>query len=157
MLEMFLCSGLTQPGREGIKNKKQMMWRHSLTTSQCWASLWAMSTFPNKTLPFILLLCKMLYVMEHSFGELGSFFLVVCYLLHAPSRKALKLCKHCSTIAKTFVCYQQCSYNAKHSSISPARKRINSIPSRPRIKGHPNKYTLKLLKNKVGNFVSWSW
>jgi len=68
----------------------------------------------------ILLMCMTSYVMGCPFGQLGSAALSVplpsfwgtLSLLAGraagEAEKALKLCKHCSAIAKTPLCYQHC-------------------------------------------------
>jgi len=66
----------------------------------------------------VLLLSMMLYGMEYTSGPFESAVLSVCnpsvlptpaYLLWGQSekRKALILCKHCLSIAKTLACYRQ--------------------------------------------------
>ena len=48
------------------------------------------------------------------------------------AEKALALCKHCSAITKTSLCYQHCfSTTPKHSPILATMKKINSIPAKP--------------------------
>lgn len=73
----------------------------------------------------------MLYNIEYPFGQFGSVVLLVPRLkLHilnelasSGKKKILILCKCCSTIVKTLVCYQHhLLTNPKHSAIQGATK-----------------------------------
>ena len=86
----------------------------------------------------------MSYGMEYPFGQLGSAvpaasppsFLCTPSLLAGgvvrETEKALTLCKHCSAITKTSLCYQHC-FRHKCKTYSPllvTMKKINSIPAK---------------------------
>lgn len=119
------------------KGKNQVMQRqshHLPPADQCPASLWATATLKKL---LVLLMKMVLYDVEYLFGQFGSAVVAVSppNLLPIPSLlvgENLWLCKCCSAVAKTFVCYQHCfGQNLKHSTIQATMRKVNSIPTRP--------------------------
>jgi len=96
-----------------------------------------------KDYPLVLLLSMTSYGTEYPPGQLRSAVLAVTApsLLPTPSlltgrakqdtETALTLCKHCSAIPKTLVCYSVSVTNQKHHTTWAAMKKIYSIPARP--------------------------
>ena len=106
---------------------------------------WKRTLTPPSSASPVLLLSMTLYHMGYPFGEFGSTVPAVSPPSLLPTQslpytvatewkteKALMLCKYCSPITKTLLCYQhRFSHKSKHSTTGAAMKTVNSIPARP--------------------------
>jgi len=101
------------------------------------------SSSPLASSPLVYMLIMTSYGLGYPSGQLGSAvppgsppsFLCTPSLLAGKATwgalKALTLCKYCSVITKTSLCYQHCSQqNPKHSPIQDTRKKIDSTPAK---------------------------
>lgn len=97
---------------------------------------------PSFVFPQPYMLSMIPYGLGHPFGVLESAVQAVSppSLLCTPSplaggvrsRKGLDLCKHCSAIRKTFLCYQHC-FQDKSKTLPPIPatvKEMNAIPAK---------------------------